>query len=119
MAINERIKKIRQELSLSQGEFAEKINLARNSISRIENGSRNPSERTIADICSAFKVNYTWLKDGEGDMFDTTSNDTVMTLLKAEYELDELDVQIIERYLALSPIERQVFKDYIKKMRNA
>ena len=65
MAINERIKKIRQELSLSQGEFAEKINLARNSISRIENGSRNPSERTIADICSTFKVNYTWLKDGE------------------------------------------------------
>ena len=43
---------------------------------------------------------------------------TTLKLLKAEYKLDDLDIQIIEKYMELSPIERQVFKDYIKKIKD-
>lgn len=115
MTVNDRIKHIRKKANLSQEEFASKINLAGNSISRIENGTRNPSERTIIDICERFDVNYDWLKNGVGEIYKETS-DTIITLLKSKYNLDDLDIKIIEQYMTLSPIERQVFKDYIKKM---
>ena len=68
------------------------------------------------DICEKFNVNPEWLKNDEGEPYNDVVTPT-MKLLKAEHKLDDLDIQIIEKYLELSPIERQVFKDYIKKMR--
>lgn len=118
MTINERIRELRKKENLSQEAFAKKINIAGNSVSRIENGSRNLSERTMLDICEKFNVNLDWLKYGEGEMYKETT-DAILRLLKAEYNLDDLDLKIIEKYVELSPIERQVFKDYIKKIGNA
>lgn len=118
MTVNDRIKQLRKKEDLSQETFAKKINLTRNSISLIEGGSRNPSDRTILDICEKFNVNYEWLKNGEGEIYKETS-DSIIRLLKNEYDLDDIDVKIIEDYLELSPIERQVFKDYIKKIGSA
>lgn len=54
--MNARIKQIRESKGLSQAEFAEMLNLKRNSISLIEVGKRNPSDRTILDICNTFNV---------------------------------------------------------------
>ena len=59
--INDRIKLIRESVRLSQSEFAEKLNLKRNSISLMEGGKRNPSNRTINDICKVFNVSEEWL----------------------------------------------------------
>lgn len=66
--VNENIKKLREDiLKLSQDAFANELGLQRNTISLIENKRRNPSERTINDICSKFKVNKLWLINGIGD----------------------------------------------------
>ena len=35
----------------------------------IEIGQREPSERTIDDICRVFGVSKLWLKTGEGEMY--------------------------------------------------
>lgn len=67
--INDRIKELRSMLELTQQEFAEKINLQWNTISRIENGSRNPSERTLKDIALSFGVNLIWLTNGVKPIF--------------------------------------------------
>lgn len=66
---NERIKQIRKAAGLTQGEFAEQISLSRNYIAMIEIGQREPSERTIDDICRVFGVSKLWLKTGNGEMY--------------------------------------------------
>ncbi len=112
-----RIIKVRTDAGLNQAKFAEKLNLDRSTISMCESGKRGFSKRTIADICEKFNVNPVWIETGEGEPYNEVIP-TVMKLLKAEYNLDDLDIQIIEKYMELSPIERQVFKDYIKKIRS-
>lgn len=60
---------------MTQDEFADKIGLSKNFVWMIEKGERTPSERTIKDICREFKVNYDWLVNGTGDMFQDDDSD--------------------------------------------
>lgn len=73
--MNERIKRVRKALHLSQDEFAEKLSLSRNFIFLIEKGERIPSDRTKADICRVFGVSPVWLETGEGDPFPPKSRE--------------------------------------------
>ena len=113
-----RVIKVRTDAELNQAKFAERLNLDRSTISMCESGKRSFSRRTLADICDKFNVNPEWLETGQGEPYNDDITPTIK-LLKAEYNLDDLDVQIIENYLELSPIERQVFKDYIKTIGGA
>lgn len=72
--MNERIKHLRKELlHISQKEFAEKLNLSENFVWMVEKGTREPSDRTISDICREFNVNEVWLRTGEGEPFQEES----------------------------------------------
>lgn len=68
--MNERIALVRKSLGLTQEKFAEQVGLSRNFMWMIESGTRVPSDRTISDICREFNVNETWLRTGEGEMFN-------------------------------------------------
>ena len=118
MTLRERVIKVRTDAHLTQAEFGECLNLGKSLISLAESGKRNYTDRVLFDICERFGVNLEWLKTGEGEPYKETV-DSTLKLLRAEYDLDELDIKIIEKYLELSPIERQVFKDYIKKIKDA
>ena len=118
MEINERITKVRIDAGKTKADFAAILNISDSLVVLLENGKRKLTARTAADICEKFNVNQNWLETGEGEPYNDAVTPT-LKLLKAEYKLDELDIQIIEKYLELSPIERQVFKDYIKKIRSA
>lgn len=67
--MNTRIKWIRQSIGLTQKEFSERIGLTRNFVAMVEIGKREPSDRTIADICREFGVNRVWLETGVGEPF--------------------------------------------------
>lgn len=73
--MNTRFKELRKELKLTQEEFAKKMQLSRSYINLIEMGKKIPAERTIKDICREFKVNYDWLVNGTGDMFQDDDSD--------------------------------------------
>ena len=68
--MNQRIKKLRRNLDLTQQDFANRIGLKQNSIALIESGKRNISNQAVLAICREFNVNETWLRTGEGDMFN-------------------------------------------------
>ena len=68
--MNERIIKLRKALGLSQSEFAEKIGVARTTISGIELNKATITKRTILSICSIYNVNEKWLREGIGEMFN-------------------------------------------------
>lgn len=62
--MNSRIKSIRQAENLTQSQFADKIGLSRNYVAMIEIGQREPSDRTISDICRIFDIQEDWLRHG-------------------------------------------------------
>jgi transcriptional regulator with XRE-family HTH domain len=69
VGIGKRLKKLRVELGLNQGEFAKKIKLAQSALSAIENETKPLTERNFELICYAFDVNVEWLDTGKGEMF--------------------------------------------------
>ena len=104
--MNNRIKWIRKQKNLSQADFAEALNLKRNSISLIEVGKRNPSDRTIMDICKTFNVSEEWLRTGNGDPFIETPS-TI---------LDDFTTNLILQYLSLNADQRQLVQDFFYKV---
>ena len=66
--MNIRIKELREAAGLSTRAFAAKIGVSSSSISKLESGENNPSERTIRLICSEFNVRRDWLLTGEEPM---------------------------------------------------
>ena len=64
-----RIKKLREELKLTQQAFAERLNVKRDNIAGYESGRREPSAAALNNICKTFGVNEAWLRTGEGEMF--------------------------------------------------
>lgn len=109
--MNTRIKILREMLKLSQTEFAEALNLKRNSISLIEVGKRNPSDRTISDMCEKFNVSEIWLREGTGDMFIKTPSST-MEQLKKEFDLDDFSSSFVYEYLKLDVDTRNAVQEF-------
>lgn len=68
--MDERIKLLRKETGLTQQEFADRLGVARNNIAGYETKKRSPSDAVISLICAKFNVNETWLRTGEGEMFE-------------------------------------------------
>lgn len=66
--ISDRISKVVEESGLTKTAFGEKINLTPSSISKLMNGTQNPSDRTLIDIANKFDVEEEWLRTGEGPM---------------------------------------------------
>ena len=78
--MNERIKKILEELGLKRVDFANRLHISQPFASELCSGAKSPSERTISDICREFGVNESWLRTGEGEMFaaPTAASDKIM-----------------------------------------
>lgn len=112
--MNERIKKLRKALDLTQREFGDRIGVKPNTIATYEIGRNEPIDAVIVLICREFNVNETWLRTGEGEMFVPTTRsqeiaDFVGDILKGEEDnfkrrfvamlarLDESEWEFIER----------------------
>lgn len=73
--MNERLKKIRKALDLTQQEFADRLKIKRNTVATYEAGKSNPSDAAVSLICREFNVNEDWLRTGEGEMFIEMTRD--------------------------------------------
>ncbi|MDR3342625.1 MAG: helix-turn-helix domain-containing protein [Treponema sp.] len=71
--ILDRIRAIRKTLGINQSEFAKRIGLTQTSMSMIEIGKSNLTEKNIKMICTTFNVHEKWLRTGSGDMFGSPS----------------------------------------------
>lgn len=65
-----RIRDARKAAKKTQREFAESLGMSENYIWQIEKGQREPSDRTIKDICRIFAVREEWLRTGSGEMLE-------------------------------------------------
>jgi transcriptional regulator with XRE-family HTH domain len=72
--IGKRLVKVRMEIGLKQGEFADRIGISQGMLSDIEHENKPLTERNIKLIHLTFKVNREWLLTGQGEMFNYLSN---------------------------------------------
>lgn len=89
MTIGERIKAVRTDKKLTLEKFGEKIGIKKSSLSQIENGKVNVTDRVIKSICREFNVNEHWLLTGEGDMFLRLSRNDEIAAYVARVMKDE------------------------------
>ena len=120
--MGDRIKQIRLEAGLTQMQFAERIGLSRNYIALIETGSREPSDRTISDICREFGVSQSWLQTGDGEMFLPRSKNEELALmvsdLMAETD-DSFRKRFVSAFLAFPPDKLAVLEEFIDLLADA
>lgn len=91
---------IRKESGLTQELFAKRIGLTKNFVSLIENGRRDPSDRTINDVCREFGVNEEWLRTGKGNMYLELSKDEYIAEFIGRILKDKED-SFKKRYIAM------------------
>lgn len=110
--MNERIRKLRKTLDLTQTIFAERIGLKQNSIALIESGKRNISDQAILSICREFNVNEEWLRFGIGEMLKPIPHNAIDALVE-QNSLSDSDRILIEKFIGLKPELRKLFTNYI------
>lgn len=88
---NQRIKKLRKALDLTQMEFAARIGSTQNAVTGYETGRRNPSSSVVNNICKEFHVNEEWLRTGSGEMFREISRDEEIAAFVNEVMREESD----------------------------
>lgn len=113
--LNERISLLIKELGTTKTAFAEKLNVSQAFVSQMCSGVKQPSDRTIADICREFGVSEEWLRTGQGEMFIQISpdeeldyilgqigagaDDTIVRIIRAYWNLDEKEKAAIRKLI--------------------
>lgn len=113
--MNERIKKLRRHLDLTQQEFADRIGVKRNTIANYEIGRNVPIDSVLALIVREFHVSEAWLRSGEGEMFAPAPT-SALDALAQEQKLTHGEYILIEKLLHLKPEVRQGILDYIMEV---
>lgn len=115
--MNERVKEVRKALNLTMEKFGERLGVKKNSISQIENASRNLTRQMLLAICREFNVNEEWLKNGTGDMFIAPYKGC-LNINSNNYHLDYIDEIIIFTYITLPLDKREAVKAFICNLVN-
>lgn len=64
----ERFLLVLQESRCTKSKAAELLNVSAAYVSQLCSGQREPSDRTISDICRIFAIREEWLRTGTGEM---------------------------------------------------
>lgn len=120
--MNERINKIIKALNIQKGKFAEQLNISSAFVSQMCSGVREPSDRTISDICRVFNVNRRYLEHGEEPMFMPAvdpDTDFINELLdKQDSPFVEVIRATMRVYMELPPEDQRKFDAFAASLKN-
>ena len=120
MSIGERFRAVREALQeknskkLTQQAMGETLGISRDSLANIENDRNPPTNPVIQLMVEKHNVNETWLRTGEGEMFNAIPEDaelqflfgSFLTRLTSDGDSDEMlqaKAALIEEILRLTP----------------
>lgn len=100
--MNERILEIISAKNLTKTEFAKRLNVSQAFVSQLCAGAREPSDRTISDICEKFSINETWLRTGAGEMHVPLSRDSQLAKIFATVQVsDDERARLVKAFASL------------------
>ncbi len=111
--MNERIKELRRVLKISQEKFGARIKISGASVSKIESGENNPSERTLSLIISEFNVSESWLRDGVGEMFKASCSEAERLVKK--YSFPDIVGKLLKVYEGLNNNQQEAVLEYAQR----
>ena len=100
----------------NRSKFARAINVTPSYAAQLYANEREPSDRTISDVCRVFGINKQWLLYGTGkrfmpavdeeaelidrfmEEFDNPMRDTIIAVIKTYMELDQKDKEVLKSY---------------------
>ena len=108
--MNQRIRKIRRELDLTQERFGARIGVKGNTVAQWESGRNNPPDSAIAFICNEFGIMDEWIRYGTGPMYAPEATKELDALAK-RYNLKHRDYVLIEK-LCKNEKMRNLLEDF-------
>lgn len=113
--MNERIRKLRKSLGLTQAEFGRRIGIQQTTVAGYETGGREPIDAVVTLICREFHVSETWLRTGDGEPFVKSEPDDELAYVFAQIKIsdDDLIKKIIKTYWSLDEKEKAVIRKLI------
>jgi len=117
--MNERLKELRKALDMSGEAFGQRIGITRATVSRIESGIIELTDRNITLICKEFHVNEEWLRDGTGDMFIEPTKDEELAAFFGEVQFlsgENFKKRFITALAGLEPEEWEVLEKMAKRL---
>ena len=123
--INKQIAALIHAKGMNKSQFAESINVSPQFISAVCAGTKQPSDRTIADICRVYNVNEDWLRDGTGEPFMQLSREETIAAYVGSItggNITDVEESII-KFMAETPVDEwesiarnlRMFAEKIKK----
>lgn len=108
------LKEIRKKLNMTQAEIAKVLNIKQSTVSMIENGNSELTERNKTVLCEKLNVNPYFLENGNGEMFlpelpedeftkilaeiDCSDDEFIKSFLKTYWELDDDGKKVIQMF---------------------
>ena len=114
MTINERIKRIRTDLKLSQNSFADCIGLKHGAISKMEKDGATVTDQNKRIICDKFHVSMRWLETGDGDMLSDNPA-ALVEKLAADIGMTRDEQELLETFISFPPEERAQVISFAKR----
>lgn len=104
--MNERLKKLRKTLELTQQEFADRIGIKRNTLATYESGRNEPIDAVVSLICREFNVNEDWLRNGgsDDDMFVKLNEDeelSMYTQMLLDSTTDDIVANMVKKFICI------------------
>lgn len=115
MTIGERVKKVRKHFDLTTTSFGKQIGVTNASVSMMENGKTNVTERTILAISKEFGVRKEWLRNGSGKMLNEKRTDEQIAEFMGDILKDDnsFRMRLISVLARLSPEEWEALEKRI------
>ncbi|MCM1183571.1 MAG: helix-turn-helix domain-containing protein [Roseburia sp.] len=124
--MNDRVRKIRKSLDLTQQKFADRLSVKRNTVAQWELGINALTDQVIASICREFGVNEDWLRNGGPDeeMFIKLSKDEELARYTQKLldSTDDIVADTIKNFIViyekLDDPGKQVLKNVAEELLN-
>lgn len=104
----------------NRSKFARAINVTPSYAAQLYANEREPSDRTISDVCRVFGINKQWLLYGTGKRFLPTVDEDAELLDRFMEELDnpmrDTIMAVVKTYMELDDKDKEVLKNYAKSL---
>ena len=119
--MKDRIKLVRKNAGLTQEEFGLVLGVGDAAVSKYEKGRVIPDEAALKLICATYRVNYRWLVEGVGPMYqEKTPEDLMEDIIRERLpDMSELGKSIVRAYARMPDEEWERLRDLIDSMKKA